>query len=98
MNKSACVYFVQTTEYPVDQEPWCFGNISRDNAIKQLKVDGDYLVRYSPNTKGYVTTLKFEGKYHHVKIQELRDQVCYLSLISYMLSIYFTYQTICIKY
>jgi len=66
---------MEYAEYPVDQEPWCFGNITRDDAIQQLKVDGDYLVRYSSNTKGYVTTLQFEGKNHHVKIQELRDQV-----------------------
>ena len=76
MHENTCSFFVQRVEYPIDEEPWCFGNISRDNAIQQLKADGDYLVRYSSNTKGYVTTLQFDGKHHHVKIQELRDQVC----------------------
>ncbi|XP_065904814.1 uncharacterized protein [Dysidea avara] len=65
---------LEIIEYPIDEEPWCCGNISRDNAIQQLKADGDYIVRYSSNTKGYVTTLQFDGKHHHVKIQELRDQ------------------------
>jgi len=70
-----CYFFVQTLVYTVDGEPWYYGTISRDDAIQYLKADGDYLVRYSTNTGGYVTTLQFEGKHHHVKIQELQDQV-----------------------
>jgi len=69
-------YFVQTQVYTLNGEPWYYGTISRYDAIQHLKADGDYLVRYSTNTGGYVMTLQFEGKHHHVKIQELRDQVC----------------------
>ena len=41
-------------ERPIEEQPWYFHDISRDNAVAVLKRDGDYLVRYSTTTKGYV--------------------------------------------
>jgi len=56
-------------------EPWYFGDTSRDSAAMLLKRDGDYLVRYSHRTKGYVLTFQWEGKIMHSQIEKLINKV-----------------------
>ena len=71
----------------MEQEPWYYDPLPRADADRMVKLDGDYLVRFS-DTKGYVLTTKWEGQARHFVIQKLEDEVlkytydilCYLFL------------------
>lgn len=54
----------------IDDQPWYYGDIPREDTHQMVKADGDYLVRYSGNKKCYVATTKWEGVIKHFAIQK----------------------------
>lgn len=58
----------------MDQEAWYYDPLPRVDADRMVKLDGDYLVRFS-DTKGYVLTTKWEGQPRHFVIQKLEEEV-----------------------
>ena len=64
----------------MNQEPWYYDLIPRADADRMVKLDGDYLVRFS-DTKGYVLTTKWEGQARHFVIQKLEDEVLNILVI-----------------
>lgn len=71
------LFLIKIFEPPIDMEPWYFGDMPRDSAVRLLKRNGDYLVRYSSNAKGYVLTFQWEGKAINSQIEKLITKVLY---------------------
>ena len=55
---------------PIEEEPWYFGEISRDEAEKLLIYDGDYLVRYSSGQRGFVISTRCRGAIKHFVVKK----------------------------
>ncbi|XP_073408484.1 SHC-transforming protein 1 isoform X2 [Dendrobates tinctorius] len=63
---SPCVSFV-TMEEQLKREPWYHGKVTRKDAERQLRVNGDFLVRESTTTPGqYVLTGLQNGQPKHL--------------------------------
>jgi len=62
-------------EPPIEKQPWFFGDISRDDCFALLKRDGDYLVRFSTTTNGYVVTFWWKRKALHGHIERIKLKV-----------------------
>jgi len=62
-------------ELPIEEQPWYFGNTPRDDCVALLKRDGDFLVRFSTTTNGYVVTFWWKGKAFHGHIEQIKSKV-----------------------
>ena len=62
-------------EPPIEEQPWYFGDIPRGDCVALLKRDGDYLVRFSSTTNGYVVTFWWKRKALHGHIERIKSKV-----------------------
>ena len=60
---------------PLEEELWYYGEISRDDAVRLVKNDGDCLVRYSNNQECHVVTARCGGDVKHFVIKKMFYQV-----------------------
>jgi len=66
---------VMVQELPIEEQPWYFGNTPLDDCVALLKRNGDFLVRFSTTTNGYVVTFWWKGKALHSHIEQIKSKV-----------------------
>ena len=75
MDKNKPFDYIVVHQIPLEEEDWYHGEVSRDDAIKLVKDDGDYLVRFSNAQTTHILTAKWDGKIKHFIFDEWHDQV-----------------------